>query len=124
MRAFNEGGAPGFLGFLTDEEAIAPDFVMEIQRDAPNGGEWRGAAGFEEMARTWLEAWEEFEIRPEEPIEVAPERFLVPVQQRAVARGSGLELNERFFYTVHLVNGRFQRVGLFTDRSLAEEDLA
>lgn len=123
FRAFNEGGASAFIDYLVSRDALAPDFVMAIQADAPNGGEWHGAAGFEEMARTWLEAWEVFEIQPDELIELAPGRILVPVHQRAVTRGSGLELNERFFYTVRLVDGRFQRMGLFNERSLAEAEL-
>ena len=123
LLAFNDDGAKGFLDFLKAHEAFDPDFVMAIQSDAPNGGEWHGAEGFEEMVRSWLEAWDVFELQPEEAIELAPGRLLIPTRQRAVARGIGLELNERFFYTVNLEDGRFRRLGLFTDRSLAEAAL-
>jgi hypothetical protein len=122
--AFNEAGAEGFLDYLAERDALHPDFMMEIQRDAPNGGQWRGPEGFREMARIWLEVWDVFEVHPDEPIEVAPDRYVVPVRQRAVAHGSGLEINERFFYTVQFADGRFWRVGLFVDRPRADRYLA
>jgi hypothetical protein len=75
------------------------------------------------MARIWLEAWDQFEIHPQEPIELHPARFLVPMRQRAVTR-SGLELDELFFYTVELADGRWRRIGLFNERNLAERFLA
>lgn len=76
------------------------------------------------MAEHWLEAWETFEMYPSQPLELAPGRFLVPTRQRVVARGSGMELEDEFFYTVELRGGRFKRIGLFNERSLAERDLA
>jgi hypothetical protein len=123
FRAFNERGVTAFLDYLERMDALDEGFEMEIQADAPNGGVWRGREGLEEMARLWLEAWEEFEVLPEDPIELAPGRLLVPARQRIVARGSGIELEERFFYTVELADRRFRRLGLFVERSLAERHL-
>ncbi|MBM3666312.1 MAG: hypothetical protein FJW90_02320 [Actinobacteria bacterium] len=122
--AFNEGGAPAFIGCLTDRDALDEDFAMEIQADAPNGGRREGEAGFLRMADLWLEAWEEFEMPPGDPVQLSAGRYLVPTRQRVVARGSGMELEEGFFYTVQLSQGRVKRIGLFSDRSLAERDLA
>jgi hypothetical protein len=123
FRAFNQGGPETFIDYLTGMDAIDSDFVMEIQEDAPNGGQWQGVAGFQQMSRIWLEAWKEFEILPGEPIEMAADRYLAPVRQRVIARGSGMELEEDFFYTFELSEGRFKRVGLFMERSLAERHL-
>ncbi len=122
--AFNEGGPDAFIDYLVERDALAPDFMMEIQHDALNGGQWHGAEGFKEMARIWLEVWDVFEVHPQEPVETAPDRYLVPARQRAVAHGSGLELDEQFFYTVEFSEGRFWRVGLFADRPRAERYLA
>jgi ketosteroid isomerase-like protein len=123
--AYNEGGATGFIDYLVERDALHPDLVMEIQRDAPNGGQWRGPEGFRDMSRRWLEVWEEFEILPEEdPIEVAEGRYVVPVRQRVVARGSGLEIEESFIYTVEFAEGRVWRIGLFVDRPRADRYLA
>lgn len=123
LSVFNDGGADGFLDFLSERDALDPGFVMELQRDAPNGGVWKGADGFREMARIWLEAWEVFELHPQDPEELDPDRFLVPTRQRAVARGTGIELDELFFYTVEFADERFKWIGLYTERSLAEEAL-
>ena len=48
---------------------------------------------------------------------------MVPTRQRAVARGTGIELDELFFYTVEFADERFKWIGLYTERSLAEEAL-
>jgi hypothetical protein len=124
FRTFNEGGAPAFIDYLTRMDAIGPGFEMKVQEDAPNGGTWRGLDGFNEMVRTWLEAWEEFEVFPEKPIEFATDRYIVPARQRVVARGSGMELEERFFYTFEFAEGRVERIGLFIERPLAEAHLS
>jgi ketosteroid isomerase-like protein len=123
FHAFNEGGPSGYIEYLVNRDAVAPDFAMTIQADLPNGGEWRGTTGFERVMAIWLEAWREFEVHPGDPEELAEGRYLVPVRQRAVARGSGMELNAQFFYTVELADGRFSRVGLYADRALAERAL-
>jgi hypothetical protein len=121
--AFNEGGSGAFVSYLKRMNAFDDRFEMVLQEDAPNGGVWKGEEGFAEMVRTWMEAWEEFEIFAEEPIPVAPDRFLIPARQRVVARGSGMELESDFFYTLTLDDGRFRRMGLFLERSLAEREL-
>lgn len=124
LRSFNQGGAAGFFGFLERNDALADDFVMYIQEDLPNGGEWRGRDGFERMIEIWMEAWDEFEIHPHDPVEVGEGRYLVPVRQHVVAKGMGLELEEEFFYTVELEDGLYRRVGLYAERELAERALA
>lgn len=123
ISSYNDRGASSFLDFLGANDALAPDFVMVVQDDLPNGGEWRGPEGFREMVDNWMEAWDEFDIAPGEPVEVSEDRFLVPVRQHVVAKGSGMELASEFFYTVELVDGRFSRIGLYTDRNLAEAAL-
>jgi ketosteroid isomerase-like protein len=109
---------------MADRDLLAPDFEMTLQRNAPNGGVWRGEEGFREMARTWLEAWDVFELSPEAPIRLGPDRFIVPTRQRAVAKGTDLELDARFFYTVEYRDGRWQNIGLFLEREGAERFLA
>jgi hypothetical protein len=120
---FNRDGPAAFVDYLKRVGAWDDGFEMELQADAPNGGVWKGEEGFREMIRTWMEAWEEFEIFPGEPIPVTPDRFLIPVRQRVVARGSGMELESDFFYTLEMAGGRVRRMGLFIERSLAEEHL-
>jgi hypothetical protein len=122
--AFNRDGPVAFIEYLKRMDAFDDRFEMELQADAPNGGVWKGEEGFEELIRTWMEAWEEFDVAPEEPIPVAPDRYLIPARQRVVARGSGIELESDFFYTLEMADGRFRRLGLFVERSKAERYLA
>lgn len=121
--AFNRDGPMAFIEYLKGMGAWDDGFEMELQADAPNGGVWKGEEGFEEMIRTWMEAWEEFDVTPDEPIPVAPDRYLIPTRQRVVAKGSGIELESDFFYTLELADGRVRRMGLFIDRSQAEQHL-
>lgn len=123
LRAFNASGPTAFIDLLVRLDAIHPDFLMSIQPDLPNAGEWRGIAGFYEMARNWLEVWDEFKVYPLEVIELSEGRFLVPVKQRAVAKGSGMEIGGEFFYTMEFRDGRVSHIGLYADRSPAERAL-
>ena len=123
FEAFNRDGAEGFLGHLSERDALSPDFTIEIQHDAPNGGIWEGPEGFREMLRIWLEVWDEFELHPQEPEELAPGRYVIPTRQRAVAHGSGMEIDALYCYTVELDEGVVRRFGLFTERDLAERFL-
>jgi hypothetical protein len=77
-----------------------------------------------EMASSWLEVWDEFEVHPSDPVPISRDRYLVPARQRAVAKGTGMELSADFFYAIELAAGRFRRVGLYSDRARAEQALA
>jgi ketosteroid isomerase-like protein len=58
------------------------------------------AAGF----RDWFEAFEEFTIEPEDFVEHG-NRVLVPMRQRARGKGSGLEIEQRFYQLFTLRDG-------------------
>lgn len=124
LRTFNNGGAEGYFSFLRGHDALHDDFVMYIQDDLPNGGEWKGEDGFRRMVDLWMEAFDEFEIKPSDPIEMGAGRYLVPVRQRVVAKGSGIELEADFFYAVEVDAGLHRRIGLYSERGLAEEALS
>jgi ketosteroid isomerase-like protein len=120
FRVFNEGGPEAFLEYLSAEDLLHPEFVFYIQEDMPNGGEWRGADGFREMSRHWLEAWKEFSIRPVEVTESPDGHVMMEVEQRAVARGSGMEISGRgFFYVAVYRDGKIAEMHLTNDRGRA-----
>jgi uncharacterized protein len=58
------------------------------------------AAGF----RDWFEAFEQFAIEPEDFV-AHGDRVLVPMQQRARGRGSGVEIEQRFYQLFTLRDG-------------------
>ena len=116
----NEQGPDAVIDFLVRVERIHPDFLFHVQEDLPNGGDWRGIEGYTEMARSWLEAWAEFQVEPHEFIEVTEESLLVPLMQRAVARGSGIEVAGEFFYVLIFTDGKIEQIRLYSDRGQAE----
>jgi ketosteroid isomerase-like protein len=120
FQTFNEGGPEAFMEFLSSEGLLHPDFAFHIQEDMPNGGEWRGVEGFRELMRHWLEPWQEFTIKPLEVTEGPEGDVLMEVEQRAVARGSGMEISGRgFFYVVIYRDGKVAEMHLVNDRRRA-----
>jgi ketosteroid isomerase-like protein len=50
--------------------------------------------------------------------------MLIPSTQRAVARGSGIEVSGEFFWLVLFRGDKIEQMHLYTDRRLAEEAAA
>ena len=101
---------------------IHPDFLFHIQEDLPNGGDWVGIEGYNRMTRSWLEAWDEFGIEPDEFIPVTRDGILIPVRQRARAHASGLEVEGQFIYVLLFRDEKVEQIHLYADR--AQADLA
>jgi ketosteroid isomerase-like protein len=120
FEVYNESGPGAYIEYLDRRELIHPDFLFHIQEDLPNGGDWRGVAAFHRMSEIWLEAWGEFKVLPREFIEVDEEWLLVAVEQRAVARGSGIEVSGDFFYVLRFKDGKVAEQRLYSDRAEAE----
>jgi hypothetical protein len=119
---FNEGGPEAFVDLLVDEDRLHTDFLFHIQDDLPNGGDWKGIEGFREMNRHWLEPWEEFTIKPLEVTEGPGGDVMLQVEQRALARGSGMEITGRgFLYVILYRDGKLAEMHLLTDRERAEK---
>jgi hypothetical protein len=117
---FNEAGPGAWLELVAEEDRLHPEFVLYIQEDLPNGGEWRGADGFMEANRHWFEAWDEFSITPLEETEGPNGDLLIQVEQHAVARGSGMEISGSGFFYVFLYRGeQIAEMHLMTDRERA-----
>jgi hypothetical protein len=68
-----------------------PDIEFVIA-DGPAAGSWKGRA---EMARAWrdvIDAWENWQVEPEEYRELDGQHVLVLVRPRARGRASGVDL--------------------------------
>jgi ketosteroid isomerase-like protein len=120
FEAYNQGGPPGFMDFVVREDKLHPDFVFHVQDDLPNGGYWRGVDGYEQMSRIWMEAWSEFRLLPHEFREVGHDRILVLLEQRGIARGSGMEIAGEFAYVLVFRDEKIEQIHLYTDRERAE----
>jgi ketosteroid isomerase-like protein len=82
----------------------------------------RGHAGLAAAFRDWFEAFDEFTIEQEDRVEQG-DRVLVTMRQRARGRGSGLEVEERFYQLFTLRDGKVFRFEEFSDEADARRAL-
>ena len=120
--AYNADGPGGFIEHLERDDALHPDFLAHVQEDLPNGGDWRGVEGFNQMTSTWLEAWDTFTLSPHEFVEVGQGAVLVPLTQAAAARG--MELAGEFFYLFLIRDDKLAQAHIYADRERAERAAA
>jgi ketosteroid isomerase-like protein len=76
----------------------------------------RGHDGVTAGFRDWFEAFEEFTIEPENFI-AHGDRVLVPMRQRARGKGSGLEIEQRFYQLFTLRDGMVFRFEEYTEEA-------
>jgi ketosteroid isomerase-like protein len=83
----------------------------------------RGHDGVAAAFRDWFEAFERFTIEPEDFI-AHGDRVLVPMRQRARGKGSGLEIEERFFQLFTLRDQKVFRFEEYSEEADARKALA
>jgi ketosteroid isomerase-like protein len=83
----------------------------------------RGHDGVAAAFRDWFEAFEEFTMEPEDFI-AQGDRVLVPMRQRARGKGSGLEVEERFFQVFTVREGKVFRFEEYSEEAGARKALA
>ena len=93
-----------------------PEIVLKRAEEAAVVG--RDAAGA--SLRRWEEDWEDLETIPEDFID-AGDHVLVPVLFRGRGRGSGIEIEGRYYEVVTVRDGRLIRWEEFSERSDAEK---
>ena len=100
------------VGDRAEAEAIFdPNVVMNPIDEGPS-------YGFDAMRsdwERWASAFEELEVTAEEFID-AGDRVLVTAYHRGRGRGSGVEVDTRFYELYTLRDGKVVRVDEFTDR--------
>jgi uncharacterized protein len=83
----------------------------------------RESDGVAAAFRDWFEAFEQFTIEPEDFI-AHGDRVLVPMRQRARGKGSGLEIEERFFQLFTLRDQKVFRFEEYSEEAAARKALA
>jgi ketosteroid isomerase-like protein len=107
-----DAGGPGRASFETLAPFFAPDVVLHQADSLPYGGTWCGHAGMERFFVAMSTAWESFEMLEQE-FHPAGEVVVVRTQVRAIAHGTGQELEFPILQTVHVAEGRIREVWPF-----------
>ena len=115
-------------GDFSSADWAHPD-VECVFAGGPDPGSWNGLTGMAQGMRSWIGAWKEFRVEPEEYRELDEERVLVLVQLSGRGKTSGLEIGRtraRQPNLFHVRGGKVSRVVIYLDneRALAELGLA
>ena len=101
------------------DEALA-DFDPGVVLTSVEGGPSQGRSAIRDNLERWNSAWAESEGTAEEFID-AGDRVFVSAHFRGRGRGSGIEVDARFYYVYTLRERRIVRVDEFSDRAAALE---
>lgn len=94
VRRIYEGWSHG--DFSVGAALLAPDFEWRQHEEAVEPGSHRGA-GIGNALKSIFEIYADFRIEPEEYFD-AGDKVVVTARNRGTARGSGLELEQRFAF--------------------------
>ena len=101
------------VGDRAEAEAIFdPDVVINPSEEGPS----HGLDAIRDNIEHWKDAWQELEVTTEEFID-AGDRVLVMVHHRGRGRGSGIEVDTRFYLVYSLRNGKVVRSDEYVDRA-------
>jgi ketosteroid isomerase-like protein len=105
------------VGGRAEAEAIFhPDVVMTSVFEAP----FYGREAMRDDIERWASAWEDLTVTIEEIID-AGEQVVLVAHHRGRGRGSGVEVDTRFYEVYTLRDGRISRVDEFHERAEALE---
>jgi ketosteroid isomerase-like protein len=107
--AWNRRDLAAALALLHPECELHP-----VEAINPVRGHEEFAAGFNQ----WFEAFDAFSADPEDFV-ARGDRVLVPVMQRARGKGSGVEIEQRFYQLFTLRDGKVLRFEEFADEAEA-----
>jgi ketosteroid isomerase-like protein len=102
-----------------DEEALTyadPGIVWNTIEELPT----RGHDAVRASLTHWKADWDDYKVMPEE-FEDLGDRVVATVRLRGRGRGSGVEIDARFYDVYTLRDGKIVRMDQFTDRSEALE---
>src|SRR5271165_5974913 len=90
--------------------------------DGPEPGAWMGLAAMAEGIRSWISAWSDWRVEPDEYRELDADQVLVLSHNIMRGTASGLELGQMQSKTgvlFHVRGGRVSRLVIYLDREHA-----
>ena len=112
FEAFQRGGPDAMLDLFSDH-------VITYRAD-PDGATFDGKAGFRDAAADWTEDFSEWQVLPQEFIDLG-ERVLVRVLQIAQGRSSGVRVEEDYWFLFELTGGEVSKLSFYSRHAEALE---
>ena len=109
FRGLDDAGVDGMLPFLREEFEYFP---------AEERGSVHGHDGLRRYFRRWMEAWDEFHLRPTEFLD-AGDHVFVGAALNGRGRGSGVEVRMEGWQVWLIRGGRAARCEEYSDRAEA-----
>jgi uncharacterized protein len=81
---------------------------------------YRGYSGLRNFLATWLSAFEDYQVAPQEFIDAGSE-VVVPILQRGRGKAAGVEAEWRFVHVWSLRRGKVVRLRTYADKAGALE---
>ena len=105
-------------------EALAdywdPGIEVGVPPGLPESGSYRGRGAVLAWMSEWSEAWERIEYTPEEVVGNG-DTVVVTVLYQGIGKGSGLKIEDRFWYLLRLRDAKIVYIYLYGDRTEALE---
>jgi len=117
VRRIYDGWSHG--DFRVGADLLAGDFEWQQPAEAVEPGSHRGAA-IGGALQKMFEVYGNYRIEPEEYLD-AGDKVVVVARSRGTARGSGMELDQRFAHVWTVRGGKLARIEVYTDRREALE---
>jgi ketosteroid isomerase-like protein len=112
--AINRGDHDAFLQILD------PAIEWKVPDRAPFAGTYHGHEAVKELLKTYLEAFDELRMEPEEFFE-AGDQTVAFIRETARGRGSGVEVEIRVGHLLTMQEGKAVRFEYFPEREKALE---
>jgi ketosteroid isomerase-like protein len=108
FEAFERGELDLMLDLFTDD--------VTTYRADPDGATYNGKAGFLDATADWTEDFSEWQVLPEEFTDLG-DRVLVRVRQTARGRGSGVRVEEDFWFLFAVTGTKISKLSFYSRRA-------
>jgi ketosteroid isomerase-like protein len=119
--AFQRALEDGDPGAVIDTGLLADDWEWVVHVPFEGKSVWTGREEYVEFLRLWMDEFEDYSVRFEEPIDAGDDRVVVIYRQHAIGKGSGVTVDWRVGMVSEVRNGRVIRSTNYPDPAEALE---